>query len=244
MASQKIPLLIAHRGNTIQAPENTLAALQLAVEQGATALEVDLRICGSGEIVLFHDKTLARHFSRNKFIRNTSLSELKSLAFNKRSYEKPDKVATLAELFEEFKGKVPINLDAKTFGSNNRVFIEDMSREIDRQNMKDQVWVSAFNPLFLRLLKKLRPDIRRGFLFRNLAFIIRHLDVLHDAQAWHPHHSIINERFVKKARCKNKELYVWTVNKPEMRKSFQKYGIEGFITDKLYLCEDNNPLQH
>lgn len=235
MPSIKNQLLIAHRGNTIQAPGNTLAAFQLAVEQGATALEVDLRICGSGEIVLFHDKTLIRHFSKSKFLRNTPLSELKNLSFNKRTYERQDKVATLSELFEEFRGKVPINLDAKTFGSNNHVFIERMTHEIDRLNMKDQVWVSAFNPLFLRLLKKQRPDIRTGFLFRNLAFIIRHLDILHNSDAWHPHHSIISDRFVRKARAKNKELYVWTVNDPKMQESFRKYNIEGLITDKLYM---------
>lgn len=237
MPFSKNQLIVAHRGNTFQAPENTLAAFQLAVEQGASALEVDLRVCGSGEIVLFHDKMLSRHFGKNKLVRFTPLEELKSYSFSKGKYERPDKITTLSELFEEFRGRVPINLDAKTFGTNSHLFIKRMTHEIDRQNMKDQVWVSAFNPLFLRLLKRVRPDIRTGFLFRNLAFIIRHLDVLHNSDAWHPHHSIISDRFVRKARAKNKELYVWTVNDPKMQAAFQKYEIEGLITDKLFLLK-------
>ena len=56
------PMIVAHRGEKILAPENTVKAAHLALSQGANALEVDVRICGSGEIVVMHDALLKRHF--------------------------------------------------------------------------------------------------------------------------------------------------------------------------------------
>jgi len=228
-------LYIAHRGEKRLAPENTIAAGRLAVEQGATGLEVDIRLCGSDELVLFHDKTLQRHFGKRNFIFRTPLSQLQQHTFHSDLYTQNDRIPTLSEFLEEFRGTVPLNLDAKTFGSNNNTFVEKLCREIDRLNMKDQVWISAFNPLFLQLLKKQRPDIRIGFLFRNLAFLVRNFDLLFKAEAWHPHHSVISDSFVRLARKKKKMLYVWTVNDPLMVQAFEKYNIEGFITDKLFV---------
>ena len=60
MTSTIKPLVIAHRGERVLAPENTIKACQLALDQGATGLEIDVRICGSGEIVLIHDPLLQR----------------------------------------------------------------------------------------------------------------------------------------------------------------------------------------
>jgi len=228
-------LYIAHRGDKIPAPENTIEASWAALEKGATGLEVDLRICGSGEIVLFHDKTLLRHFRKKRFLFHTKLDELQSLSFSGQPYEKLDKITLLTNFLEEFKGIVPINLDIKTFGSNNHIFIKNLLKEIDNFNMKDQVWISAFNPLFLRQLKKKRPVQKTGFLFRNLSFILKQVDVLLDSDAWHPHQSLINDRFIDKARSKNKKIYTWTVNDPAKLEIFKNYEIEGIITDKLFL---------
>ncbi len=228
-------LYIAHRGQKYLAPENTIEASWAALEQGATGLEVDLRMCGSGEIVLFHDKLLLRHFSKNKFISHTTLDELQSFSFSKVPYERQDKIVTLRDFLEEFKGIVPINLDIKTFGSNNHIFIKSLLEEIDNFNMQDQIWVSAFNPLFLRQLKKKRPAQRTGFLFRNLSFILKQADVFLDSDAWHPHQSLINDKFIREAGSKNKEIFTWTVNDPAKLELFKKYEIDGIITDKLFL---------
>jgi len=228
-------LYIAHRGHKTYAPENTIEAAWYALENGATGLEIDLRICGSGEIVLFHDKTLLRHFSKSRILTHTSFEKLKSFSFNNHPYKADDKVTALTDFLEEFKGTVPVNLDVKTLGSNNRDLINGLLKAVDDLNMQDQVWISAFNPVFMRQIKTARPALRTGFLFRNLSFIIRQIDILLDSDAWHPHHSLINDTFIKKARSKNKEIYTWTVNDPAKLEILKKYEIEGIITDKLFL---------
>ena len=155
------------------------------------------------------------------------------MEFSKKSYTHQDRICTLAEFFEEFKNTVPINLDSKTMWSNYWPFAKSLIREIDRFKMKDQVWISSFNPVFLKLIKVYKPSLRTGYLFRNMAFIHRYIDIFSKADAWHPHHSIITDRFFELTKKMHKEIYVWTVNEEMVLERILKYDFEGFITDTL-----------
>jgi len=145
------PLIIAHRGERSLAPENTIEGCKSALEQGADGLEVDIRLCGSGEIILFHDKTLFRHFEKFKLSSFTPLSEFKSFSFNGNVYPINGSIVTLREFLEEFRGKAPINLDAKTLFASTKQFAQTLVRDIEDMGMIDQVWISAFNPNFFTL---------------------------------------------------------------------------------------------
>lgn len=232
--ANKIPLVIAHRGSGgLEAPENTIKACKLAIENGATALEIDIRPTREGNIILFHDSLLLRHFGKPIPVPFCSLKELKKLEFLKKSYQHQDRICTIGEFFEEFKNSVPINLDSKTMWSNYWPFAKSLIREIEEFNMSDQVWISSFNPVFLRLIKIFKPTLRTGFLFRNLAFVNRYIDLISQADAWHPHHSIITDRFYKLAKKLKKEIYVWTINEELVLERILKYNFEGIITDNL-----------
>jgi glycerophosphoryl diester phosphodiesterase len=231
--SQK-PLLIAHRGASILAPENTIIACNLALKRGATAFEIDIRPTRNGEIVLFHDAFLWRHFRKLKPVPFCSLKELKSLEFARKGYEYDSKICTLPEFFEEFKNTVPINLDAKTMWSNYWPFAKSVIRIIEDFKMEDQVWISSFNPAFLKLVKIFKPEQRTGYLFRNLPAINRAVDVILKTEAWHPHHSLISDRFVDITKKLQKEVYVWTINEESILNRILKYDIEGVITDSLF----------
>ena len=230
----KEPLIIAHRGERLLAPENTIEGCRLALQQGASALEVDIRLCGSGEIILFHDKTLRRNFKQFKTAGLTSLAEFKSMRFNSNNYKVQATVATLREFLEEFKGKAPINLDVKTFPGSQHKLAAALVKIIEDMNMAEQVWISAFNPYILRLIKKIKPLLRTGYLFRNFVRPQLFIDALISSDAWHPHFSVVNETLMRKAQRANKEVYVWTVNDAATAQALQKYNIQGIITDNLF----------
>src|SRR5579863_8095472 len=78
-APRERPLVIAHRGASADAPENTLAAFRLAREQGADAIELDVMRCATGEVVVFHDDDLQRYFGRPTLIRDLSFEDLRKL---------------------------------------------------------------------------------------------------------------------------------------------------------------------
>jgi len=231
---QNEPLIIAHRGGKGPAPENTIEACRLALKRGANALEVDIRLCGSGELVLLHDRSLKRHFGQSKLVCRTGWDEIKKLEFNQQAYSTPGRVTTLDHFLEEFGKKVTLILDLKNFCNSSIKLANTFVDELKRFQLFSEIWVSAFNPLILALLKKKNPQIRTGYLFRNFVPVHRGIDVFLQSDAWHPHYSLINERLVRAARKAGKELYVWTINEESVLKKMEPFHFEGIITDRLF----------
>ena len=203
----KKPLVIAHRGARDIAPENTIKACQLAIESGADGLELDVRPCGTGEIVLYHDAFLHNHFKKSKRVANVDLDYLKALEFNNNQYIHSSRINTLKEIFEEFKHKVPINLEAKVFLQNKKTFATQIIKMVEDFNMTDQIWISSFNPIFLKVFKSFTKNIRTGLLFRHLFFAYKSIDMVLLSDAWHPHFSLLTDNMVKSAEKLNKEIY-------------------------------------
>ena len=226
-------LYIAHRGDSDLAPENTIEACQFALDQGAEGLEVDVRLCGTGEVILYHDRLLYNHFKKLKPVFTTSLADIKKLDFPQNNYKVQAKISTLAEFLETFKGKVPLNLDAKTFWDDQHL-AENIIDEIERHEMQDQVWVSSFNPTFLKIMKIKRPKIRTGYLFSYLPAVHRTIDRFINCDAWHPHFSMVTDKLIQSAKKFKKEMYIWTVNEKEVLDKMLSFGFEGIITDTLF----------
>ena len=239
MTSKK-PLIVAHRGAHTLAPENTIAAGKLALVHGASALEVDVRLCASGEVVLFHDNFLWHHFHQLKPVIFTSLPELKELRFKLSETQASDIVCTLDEFLEEFKGTVPLNLDVKTFMTDYFNLADALIKTVKRHGVLDQVWFSAFNPLFLLIFKRRYPEARIGYLFRNLPWLHQSLDLLIKAEAWHVHYHLINDLFLEKAKKMGKEVFVWTIRDEQMYRKMLEYPFDGIITDILFNSDVKN----
>jgi glycerophosphoryl diester phosphodiesterase len=227
----KKPMVIAHRGARDIAPENTITACQLAIESGAQGLELDIRPCGSGELVLYHDAFLYNHFKDPRRVANVQLTSLKNLEFNSKIYQHTSGINTLKELFEEFKYKVPINLEAKVFLQNKKEFARKIIRLVEDFKMTDQIWISSFNPLFLKVFKSQTKKIKTGLLFRHLFYMFRAMDVVLNSDAWHPHFSLLTKGMVKSARKLNKEIHLWTIKKKSDVDHIPLENVHGIITD-------------
>jgi glycerophosphoryl diester phosphodiesterase len=225
----KAPLIISHRGNGSHAVENTINACALALENGAQALEIDIRQCATGEIVVFHDFSLKRMFAKGGYIGRTSLDLLKSFTYTNTN----DHIDTLDEFFETFKNRVPINLDAKTIHFFDFKFADKIISIIANHDLFDTVWISCFNPFLLQLLKMNSKKIKTGYLFQRLSWLHTGYDRITWSDAWHPHFSIVNEYLVRKAQNNKKNLYVWTVNKQSVYDKIKNFPIAGIITDDV-----------
>lgn len=231
MKTDKKPLIIAHRGARDIAPENTIIACNLAIESGADGLELDIRPCGTGEIVLYHDAYLNNHFGEQRRVGNVPLDHLKSLEFDQVKYKHNSKINTLQELFEEFKHKVPINLEAKVFLQNKKSFARDIIKMIEDFKMTDQIWISSFNPHFLKVFKSQTKKIKTGLLFRHLFYMFKAMDVVLKSDAWHPHLSLLTKGMIKSAKKLNKEIHLWTIKKKSDVDHMPLENVSGIITD-------------
>src|SRR3990170_7761080 len=113
------PLIFAHRGASAYAPENTLAAFRLALDQGADGIELDAKLSADGEIVVIHDQTVDRTTPRKGRVDQLTLSELRKLDAGswKGDVFSGEKIPALAEVFSAVGGKLKINVELTNYSS-------------------------------------------------------------------------------------------------------------------------------
>jgi glycerophosphoryl diester phosphodiesterase len=231
------PLIIAHRGDRKNFTENTIPAFEHALLQGATGLEIDVRACGSGEIVVFHDFSLKRMFNLPGYIGKTKLDQLREIPYS--GTKPPVYIDTLDAFLDRFKRTVPINLDAKTIHFFDFGFADKLIGILKNHDMMDTVWISCFNPFLLQILKLKSKKIRTGYLFQRTTWIHTTYDLITLADAWHPHFRVLTRWLVDRAERHGKELYVWTVNDPETLKKVLQFPVDGLITDDVELIKQS-----
>ncbi|MFC0271873.1 glycerophosphodiester phosphodiesterase family protein [Metabacillus herbersteinensis] len=157
------PIVAAHRGVPSLAPENTMASYRLAYDLGADMIETDLKITKDGHIVIMHDDTVNRTTDGTGRVRDLTLDEIRALdAGIKFGPEfKGEKVPTFKEFLQDFKGKeIVLLVELKDTGIEEQVI-----KEIEEENMVDQVVLQSFNLGSMTKMNKLKPEIPDGYLF-------------------------------------------------------------------------------
>jgi glycerophosphoryl diester phosphodiesterase len=117
-AARHVTQIIAHRGASAERPENTLASTRRAIEVGATAVEVDVRTTKDGQLVLLHDARLEKTTNGKGFVGDLTLAEVRALDAGSHfsADYRGERVATLAEVLTECRGKIDVLLDLKESG--------------------------------------------------------------------------------------------------------------------------------
>jgi len=198
------PLIIAHRGDRKNGIENTIDACEKALAAGANALEIDIRQTGTGEIVVFHDFSLKRMFNKSGYIGRTKIDTLKTYHYiDIQDTKSPKHLETLDEFLEQFKNRVPINLDAKTIHFFDVKFAEKIIHTIKLHNLTDSIWISCFNPFLLQILKLKDNKIRTGYLFQRLTWMHMMYDIITWTDAWAFSHAsiVFSMPFFLSPRC-------------------------------------------
>lgn len=227
-------LVWAHRGASAEAPENTLEAFSLAIEQGADGIELDTHMTADGEIVIAHDETLERVSDGTGLIINKTLTELKQLDFSKGFPDySPVRISTLAEVYDLIK---PTNLTVNVEIKSGMVQYEGIEKKLvelaEQFNIADRIIYSSFNHYSLMILREVNPDARIGLLYTE-ALIDPHLYAIHlGANAIHPYYPTLLVPGVL-AGCKKSGIAVhpWTVNDINTMKNLIAAGVEAIITD-------------
>ncbi len=151
-------LNIAHRGDSVNAPENTLPAFELAIEAGATAVEMDLRCTADGHVVVLHDKSIDRTTDGTGALADLSLEQVRRVDAGAWFDERfaGEKVPTLAEVFDRVVDRVPLVLHVKDAG---RGIEEAVARVMHRRGTVDRVTVSSDHREVLASMRRLVPEV-------------------------------------------------------------------------------------
>jgi glycerophosphoryl diester phosphodiesterase len=231
------PLIFGHRGASAYAPMNTLPAFELAVEQGADGIELDVHRSLDGHAVIVHDFTVDATTDGSGKVAEMTLAQLKE--FDAGSWFSTDfrgvRLPTLDEVFEAVGQKVYINVEIKSNTPETDGVEQVVADVIARHNLQQRVIISSFNPLALKRFRDILPVVPIGFLYSvnmpvDTHHMMRELNLPHEAR--HPHHDLVDEAYMKWAREHGYRVNAWTVNDLERAIALRDLGVDAIITDK------------
>jgi glycerophosphoryl diester phosphodiesterase len=217
---------IGHRGAKGFIAENTLESFQKALDLGVDAVELDVHLCASGELVVFHDFTVDRMTNGSGEVHKLTLAELKALKISNQ-YEIP----TLTEVFDLIDRKCWVNVELKGH-ETAQATVEIIEKYISEKNWQyvDFI-VSSFQKDELERVFALNKEIQLGILTQ--ASVEQALEWAGElsAKAIHPHFSLLTEENCTETQEKGYQIFTWTVNHEEDIQRLQHYKINGIISD-------------
>jgi glycerophosphoryl diester phosphodiesterase len=219
------PKIIAHRGASVYAPENTLAAFELALELGADGIELDVMLSKDGKLVVIHDDTVDRTTDGTGRVKDLTLEELQS--FNAGGHEK---IPGLDEVFDLVGGKFLINVELKNYRSLFDALPVEVAKLVEARGLQDSVLISSFNFINLPRFRRHLPGVNLGLL--TLPGQARYwIWRLFRYDALNPFYRDVNEALVTRLHARDRQINVWTCDDPDEIRRMAALGVDGIITN-------------
>ncbi|BCJ92516.1 glycerophosphoryl diester phosphodiesterase [Anaerocolumna cellulosilytica] len=219
----------SHRGFSYSVPENTLPAIEKAIEEQADYVEVDVRVTKDGELILLHDNNLKRTTGLNKKVWDINYAEIALLdagSWMNQSFI-GTKIPTLREVFESSKGKVLLNLDLK-YRNASEGLEEKVVALIEEYEMEWQCVISSTSLTCIENIKKLNPNIRTGYITYQLYSGLSRKESI---DFFSMKSNLVSKSVVREIHKNGKELHVWTVNAKTELERLKRLGVDNIITD-------------
>lgn len=236
--------IVAHRGASHDAPENTLASINLAWKQHSDAVEIDIQLTSDGNIVAMHDKTPKRTAGgKDTPLSEHTLAELKALDAGswKGKQFAGERIPKLAEILETIPAGKRLFIEIKTEAE----ILPELKRVLDTAGRPArETPLICFSYETMRAAKELLPDLKMYWLVK----------LERDKQTGQPNYTAeqliekvraakldgvdlgaappLDEKFVQTFRQAGLEVYVWTVNDIEQARGYQNLGVDGITTDR------------
>lgn len=213
--------IIAHAGCAGQYTENTLSALRQAAPH-VDAIEIDIRRCGSGELVLFHDETLQKAAGIDQNINEISLQELRKITV----FDSEEGIPTLSEALETVPTNVGINLELKETG-----LVADAKQLLGEYD--HDVIVSSFSEQALKAVHQIDWQVQVGYLFDKDPIINTRTAAKLNCDVVHPHYELcLESKVVPIAQALGLGINAWTVTTSDTVRELTALGVDGVIVDR------------
>ncbi|WEL30579.1 glycerophosphodiester phosphodiesterase [Haloferax volcanii] len=216
--------VIGHRGCPALAPENTLAAFDAAATR-LDWVELDVRRCGSGELVVFHDETLDRVTGAPGRVAEATLAELQALTID----DSDESIPTLAAVFDALPDRVSVNVELKERG-----LVDDLAAVVG--GAEHEILVSSFDAEALCEVRE-ATALPVAFLFASDWAESLSVAADLDCAAVHPHYDLLSSARVEEAHDRGFEVNAWTVPDREIVRRLRECGVDGVVVDDPALAE-------
>jgi len=247
------PLIIAHRGASALAPENTLAAFKRATDDGAEGIEFDVRLAKDDVAVVFHDSTLNRTAQIDSRVSDFTSAELAQFDvgswFNRVSRKRADRVFSNAHIptleetlqfLENFKGLLYVELKCRD--AEMERLTRAVCEAVERSPLISRVIVKSFKLKVIPMVRAHCPAVRTAALFAPKIMTIlrkeKHLVKIADdfgADELSLHYSLATRKLMENAARRNLPVTIWTADNPRWVKRGIKLGLKAIITNNPVL---------
>nr|WP_244535732.1 glycerophosphodiester phosphodiesterase family protein [Lentibacillus halodurans] len=234
--------LIAHRGSSGHAPENTIAAYDLGFEQKADYIEIDIQMTKDGELVSIHDTTIDRTTDGTGSVGDYTLEELRNLdagSWFDQSFA-GEKIPTFEEILDRYRGKIGILIELKSPGLypgvEQKVANTLIERNMDKPN-NHKIVVQSFNHDSVKRFHDLLPSMPVGVLVGygqadEGKITDEHLEEYAEyADYVNPNKELLDQDTVDRIHQNELKTWPYTVVDQEWVDQLMEYGVDGIITD-------------
>ena len=233
-------MIVAHRGASKNAPENTIPAFKLAWKQDADAIECDIHLTKDGNIVCIHDSNTKRVSNKDLVIHNATLEELRKVdvgVLHSQAF-KNTIIPTIAEVFSTIPKQKKIYIEIKC----GKEIIPALLKEIRKSGLNNkQILVISFNEEVIKEFKQQAPELKASLLYSintdnlgktspSLETVLTTLKQI-KADGLSSNKNITDEAFVKSIMAEGYEYHVWTIDNPETARQFNKLGAKSITTN-------------
>ena len=226
--------ITAHRGDCSNAPENTMAAFEMAIENGADVIELDVRETKDGEIVVMHDESLMRTCGVKKKVGKLTYEKLSQYSAgatykgpNKELY-KDEKIPTLREVIEEVGDRAELNIELKP-AKTDKNLEQSVVDIIEEYDYYDNCVVTSLTYGSIRKVKEADPRIKTVYV---MAVAMGDLYDLEYADAFSIKYRYISNDKIRQAHSMGKEIYAWTINDKQTLEKMMLLDVDSIITNK------------
>ncbi len=228
-------LVIAHRGAAGKAPENTMAAVRQAIEDGTDWIEIDVQETADGKVVVIHDSDFMKLAGADIKVWDGTLQELKAIDIG--SWFDPkfasERVPTLTEVLEEARGKARVLIELKYYGHDQQLE-QRVADIVEQTDMVESVAIMSLKYEGIQKFRTLRPDWPVGLLSTKAIGKIADFDVNFLAINM----AAAKPAFIRRIHASGKQVYVWTVNDQVSISRMASLGVDGLITDEPALARE------
>jgi glycerophosphoryl diester phosphodiesterase len=232
-------LVVAHRGSSGSAPENTLAAFELALESGAEIIECDVRLTRDDEVIIFHDRNLDRTTNGSGPVQDKTLEELKELDAGSwfSSKFKGEAIPTLTEALQFLEGRAFLNIELKADARDYQTNVRLQNRVLEtikNARAEHRIFLGSFNHRLMREIKSQHPELTTAIIYKAVRdFASRPSRLVSRARAdafvcgrwW------LRRKLLDDLQNHHIPVFVYTVNRERDVRRMKRLHVDGVITN-------------
>lgn len=232
----RTPEITAHRGSSANAPENTLAAIEKAIEDGADYAEIDVRLTADGNLVLMHDASLERTAGSDEMIWNARWEYLRNLdagSYFSSEYT-GERIPSLEEVMDAASGRIRLNIEIK-YSSHTPDLARKVAELIVEKDYVDRCVITSFKYDVLADVKAVSPDIKTGLI---VTMPLGRYTALNHVDFYSLSAMFLSARQADMIHRLGYEIHVWGAKDEQTIRRMVEYGADNIIATDPVLARE------